>query len=134
MRRHRRPGAREGFRAHVRRARRDARLVRLVPIGLGLSTAGFAATLEAVWQGWAAGIAAIPVAVALGGALALGIGLWAALADREGGGPDDRDDGGGGGRPPPGPDEPPWWPSFERDFREHVERSGRKPPRRPTPR
>ena len=42
------------------------------------------------------------------------------------------DDGGGGSDGPRGPDEPPWWPQFERDFGDYVERrrSG-QPPRAP---
>ena len=42
--------------------------------------------------------------------------LLGLLLPRESGPP------GGGGWPPPpdGPGEPPWWPSFEKDFRQHV--------------
>jgi hypothetical protein len=40
-------------------------------------------------------------------------------------------DDGGGGSPTRGPDDPPpWWPGFERDFWDHVERGrGRTPAR-----
>jgi hypothetical protein len=53
--------------------------------------------------------------------LTLAVALLAAPLLRRG--PDDGDDGGGSvraGGPPSG--EPPWWPGFEREFREYVER------------
>ena len=66
------------------------------------------------------------VAVAAGVPFALMLlmgGILDLLLPHEGGSAD-----GGGGPPPPWagpPDEPPWWPSFEKEFRRHVEQRTR---------
>jgi hypothetical protein len=39
--------------------------------------------------------------------------------------------GGGGSDGPPEPGEPPWWPEFERELRDYVERRRQRPPRAP---